>query len=61
VFGDGYAAAYPELVIAVMNAAPSDWAASWVAIERVAEALLVGSDEQMFGVNPQILGRRRGD
>ena len=51
VFGDCYAAAHPELVIAVMNAASSDWAASrlGVAIERVAEALLVGSDEQMFG------------
>ena len=40
---DGLAAAHPELVIAVMNAASSDWAASrlGVAIERVAEALLV--------------------
>ena len=37
---DGLAAAHPELVIAVMNAASSDWAASRlaVAIERVAEA-----------------------
>ena len=40
---DGHAAAHSELVIAVMNAASSDWAASrlGVAIERVAEALLV--------------------
>jgi hypothetical protein len=42
-FGDGYAASHPELVIASMNAASSDWAAArlGVAIERVAEALLV--------------------
>jgi hypothetical protein len=40
---DGHPAAHPELVIAVMNAASSDWAAArlGVAIERVAEALLV--------------------
>ena len=51
VFGGGHAAAHPELVIAVMNAASSDWAAArlGVAIERVAEALLVGNDEQMVG------------
>ena len=43
MFGDGHAAAHPELVVAVMNAASSDWAASRlaVAIERVAEALVV--------------------
>jgi hypothetical protein len=40
---DGHPAAHPELVVALMNAASSDWAASrlGVAIERVAEALLV--------------------
>jgi hypothetical protein len=40
---DGLAAAHPELVIAVMNAASSDWTALrlGVAMERVAEALLV--------------------
>ena len=45
---DGHAAAHPELVIAVMNAASSDWAASRlaVAIEQVAVALLA-EDEQM--------------
>jgi hypothetical protein len=45
---DGLAAAHPELVIAVMNAASSDWAASRlaVAIEQVAVALLA-EDEQM--------------
>jgi hypothetical protein len=43
VFGCGYGAAHPELVIAVMQSAASDWAAArlGVAIERVAEALLV--------------------
>ena len=53
VFGGGHAAAHPELVIAVMNAASSDWAAArlGVAIERVAEALLVGNDEQMSALN----------
>jgi hypothetical protein len=28
VFGDGYAAAHPELVAAVMHSAASDWAAA---------------------------------
>jgi hypothetical protein len=32
VFGEGHAAAHPELVIAVMNAASSDWAASRLAV-----------------------------
>ena len=38
---------HPELLIAVMNAASSDWAASrlGVAIERVAEALLVEEED----------------
>jgi hypothetical protein len=45
---DGHLAAHPELVIAVMNAASSDWTASRlaVAIEQVAVALLA-EDEQM--------------
>jgi hypothetical protein len=45
---NGHAAAHPELVIAVVNAASSDWAASRlaVAIERVAEALLVEEEAQ---------------
>jgi hypothetical protein len=48
VFGGGYAAAHPELVIAVMNAASSDWAAArlGVAIERVADALLAEEEAQ---------------
>jgi hypothetical protein len=39
---------HPELVIAVMNAASSDWAAArlGVAVERVAEALLVEEEAQ---------------
>jgi hypothetical protein len=53
---DGYAAAHPELVIAVMNAASSDWAAArlGVAIERVAEALLV-EDEPVPQNGPGIV------
>jgi hypothetical protein len=27
VFGEGYAAAHPELVVAIVHAASSDWAA----------------------------------
>jgi hypothetical protein len=48
VFGDGHAAAHPELVIAVVNAASSDRAAARLAlaIERVAEALLVEEEAQ---------------
>ena len=43
VFGDGYAAAHPDVVTAVVQSAASDWAASRIAIaiERVAEALLI--------------------
>jgi hypothetical protein len=46
-FGPDFAEQHTELVIAVMNAASSDWAASrlGVAIERVAEALLVEDEE----------------
>jgi hypothetical protein len=54
VFGNGHAAAHPELVIAVVNAASSDWAASRlaVAIERVAEALLVEEEEEAQRIVP---------
>jgi type IV pilus biogenesis protein CpaD/CtpE len=47
VFGDGYAAAHPDVVTAVVQSAASDWAATRlaVAIERVAEALLVEPEE----------------
>ena len=42
-FGSNYARENPQVLVAVLNAASSDWAASrlGVAIERVAEALLV--------------------
>jgi hypothetical protein len=61
VFGDGHAAAHPELVIAVVNAASSDWAASRlaVAIERVAEALLVEEEAQQRIVPARELLRAR--
>jgi hypothetical protein len=32
VFGDGHAAAHPERVVEVMNAASSDWAATRLAV-----------------------------
>jgi hypothetical protein len=43
VFGDGHAAAHPELVIAVVNAASSDWAAQLIAhsLRDIAAALLL--------------------
>jgi hypothetical protein len=39
VFGDGHAAAHPEVVVVVVQSAASDWAAARLAaaIERVAE------------------------
>jgi len=42
-FGVGFAEQHPEVLVAVLNAASSDWAASrlGVAIERVAQALLL--------------------
>jgi hypothetical protein len=41
VFGDGYAAAHPDVVTAVVQSAASDWAAARLAaaIEHVAIAL----------------------
>jgi hypothetical protein len=58
---DGHAAAHPELVIAVTNAASSDWAAArlGVAIERVAEALLVDDEETQRIVPARELLRAR--
>ena len=48
MFGDGYAAAHPDVVTAVVQSAASDWAATRlaIAIERVAEALLVEEETQ---------------
>ena len=48
MFGPGYAAAHPDVVTAVVQSAASDWAATRlaVAIERVAEALLIEEEAQ---------------
>jgi hypothetical protein len=56
-FGDGHAAAHPELVIAVMNAASSEYAAQLIAraIEHVAEALLVEEEEASGIMQPRQL------
>ena len=58
-FGDGYAAANPELVAAVMQSAASDYAAQLIgsAIEHVAEALLV--EEEASIMQPRELLRVR--
>jgi hypothetical protein len=47
VFGDGHAAAHPELVVAVMNAASSDYAAQLIArsLHDIADALLEPEEE----------------
>jgi hypothetical protein len=47
VFGSGHAEQHPEVVVAVMQTAASDWAASRlaVAIERVAAALVEPVEE----------------
>ena len=47
VFGSGHAQQHPEVVVAVMQTAASDWAASRlaVAIERVAAALVEPVEE----------------
>ena len=47
VFGSGHARQHPEVVVAVMQTAASDWAASRlaVAIERVAAALVEPVEE----------------
>ena len=47
MFGNGHARQHPEVVVAVMQTAASDWAASRlaVAIERVAAALVEPVEE----------------
>ncbi|OLB68814.1 MAG: hypothetical protein AUI16_30820 [Alphaproteobacteria bacterium 13_2_20CM_2_64_7] len=47
VFGDGMAAAHPELVVAIVQAASSDWAARVIcaALEDIAGALVEGGVE----------------
>jgi hypothetical protein len=60
VFGAGYAAAHPDVVAAVVQSAASDWAAARLAlaIERVAEALLVEEAESNPG-HPEVIVRAR--
>ena len=50
LFGADYARAHPEVLVVVVQSAASDWAAARlaIAIERVAEALLV-EDEPASG------------
>jgi hypothetical protein len=47
VFGNGHAAAHPELVVAIVHAASSDWAARVIcaALEDIAMALVEGGVE----------------
>jgi hypothetical protein len=47
VFGAGHAAAHPELVVAIVHAASSDWAARVIcaALEDIAGALVEGGVE----------------
>jgi hypothetical protein len=61
VLGDGYAAQHPELVAIVMQSAASDWAATRlaVAIESVAEALLVEEETQQHILPARELLRAR--
>jgi type IV pilus biogenesis protein CpaD/CtpE len=51
VFGVGYAAAHPDVLVVTVQTAASDWAAARlaVAIERVAAALLV-EDESSHSI-----------
>jgi hypothetical protein len=61
VFGDGHAAAHPELVIAVVNAASSDYAAQLIArsLQDIAAAL-VEPEEETQRITParELLGPR---
>ena len=59
VFGSGHAEQHPEVVVAVMQTAASDWAASRlaVAIERVAVALL--AEERRCRTVRALCGPRR--
>ena len=60
VFGDGYATAHPDVVTAVVQSAASDWAATRlaIAIERVAEALLIEEAEQHLVLARELLHPR---
>jgi hypothetical protein len=56
LFGSGFAREHPEVVVVVVQSAASDWAAARlaIAIERVAEALLVEEAETKSG-RPDLL------
>jgi hypothetical protein len=47
VFGEGYAAAHPQMVLAVMNTAATDWAARVITagLQDIAVALVEGGVE----------------
>ena len=49
VFGEGYAAAHPQMVLAVMNTAATDWAARLIggALEDIAAAMVEGGGAQI--------------
>jgi hypothetical protein len=53
-FGVGFAEQHPEVVVVVVQSAASDWAAARlaIAIERVAEALLVEGEEAQQHIVP---------
>ena len=61
VFGRWLAAAHPDLVTAIVQSAASDWAATRlaIAIERVAEALLIEEETQQHIVPARELLRPR--
>jgi hypothetical protein len=61
VFGDGYAAAHPDVVTAVVQSAASDWAATRlaVAIERVAIALAEPEETQRIVSASEFCSRSR--
>jgi type IV pilus biogenesis protein CpaD/CtpE len=61
VFGAGYAAAHPDVLVVTVQTAASDWAASRlaVAIERVAQALLVDDESSHRIVRAHELQRVR--
>ena len=60
-FGPNFAEQHPEVVVVVVQSAASDWAATRlaIAIERVAEALLVEEEAQQHIVQARELLRPR--
>jgi len=60
LFGPNYAREHPEVVVVVVQSGASDWAAARLAlaIERVAEALLVEAAESNPG-HPEVIVRAR--